>query len=199
VLQMAAEAPDFLMSSIVFQASGYYQRKANGHKKPLLAETDYDASLPVYVEFDAETGAAHYNTDLVEDGAATSSLFGTEANRRLFAVRAHEWLDQNPDIQKFITENPEKVQEFLLRLGLSKRKNMENFSWKKWLFGESDAEPDAEALAALRAELESAKSAIVALKADKDGLSTENAGLQASLQAPVAGTSLSRKPMPGLK
>lgn len=88
VLELAQEAPDFIMSSIVFKAGRYYQRKGNGHKKYIweYAETNPDGSPrwdswvwkdqalgKVYVEFGSK--GEHYYTDLVDDGAATDNLF----------------------------------------------------------------------------------------------------------------------------
>lgn len=91
VLELAQEAPDFIMSSIVFKAGRYYQRKANRQKKYIWEYAEHkpdgtpvwetwvwkDVSLgKVFVEF-GEQGE-HYYTDLVDDGAATDNLFHSE-------------------------------------------------------------------------------------------------------------------------
>lgn len=188
-LQMAAEAPDFFMSSIVFVGSGYYQRKGNNHKKPVLAEADYDAELPLFVEFDAEKGAAHFNTDLVEDGAATSSLFSTGANPHLFVSRVHEFLDENPEVFQFAQANPDRVQELLLRLGIAHttppapaHKKMSKFSLMKWLSGEpQEADPTPDDLTQLRSELSTVKDSLTALTAQVSDLTTERDALAAQV------------------
>ncbi len=185
-LQMAAEAPDFFMSSIVFLGSGYYQRKGNNHKKPVLEEADYDAELPLFVEFDAENGAAHFNTDLVADGAATSSLFSTGANPHLFVSRVHEFLDENPEVFQFAQANPDRVQELLLRLGIAHttpaQKKMSKFSLMKWLSGEpQEADPTPDDLTRLRSELSGVRESLAALKSQVDGLTTERAALTAKV------------------
>lgn len=165
VLSMAAERPDFIMSSIVFRGSGYYQRKANGHKVR-TSEWDYDPELgEVFVEFDADNGADHFYTDLVEAGAATESLFGTKANPDLFVSRAHQFLDDNPDLKRFIQQHPDKVAAFLARLGITvqhTKKMSKTTSLMDWLFGKSDdqPEPTAEELAALKTQLGDAKGQI---------------------------------------
>lgn len=116
VLRMAQEDPEFIMSSIVFRGSGYYQRKANGHKKSVMSEMDIDPDMgEVFVEFDAEAGAEHYYTDLVEAGAATDSLFSHDANPHLFLVQAENFLHDHPHLLEFIQTNPDKVRDFLSR------------------------------------------------------------------------------------
>lgn len=77
VLKMAQEDPGFIMSSIVFSSTGYFQKKANGQKKPIW---DYDEEGN-WMSYDSKLGAVyvtlgeHLFTDLVDDGAATSSMF----------------------------------------------------------------------------------------------------------------------------
>lgn len=193
ILKMAAEQPDFIMSSIVFQASGYYQKKANGHKVYINSEYDANPELgDVYVDFGAD--GEHYYTDLVEQGAATDSLFSTKVNPDFFVSRAHQWLDDNPDIRQFVKDNPQRVQFFLQRLGISvqqpQQKKMSKFSLTKWLFGEAqDAEPTADDLETLQTELSAAKTQMTALKTAKDALEhrvkefeTEVASLQANVE-----------------
>lgn len=174
VLKMASERPDFLMMSIVFRQGALYQKKANGHKVYIGNEYDADPDLgDVFVEFG--TDGQHFYTDLVEEGAATESLFGTQMNPDFFVSRAHRWLDENPDILDFVQKNPQRVQFFLMRLGISiqqpQQKKMSTFSIKKWLFGEEqDATPTAEDLDTLKAELSAAKEAYTALEAEKQAL-----------------------------
>jgi hypothetical protein len=129
VLKMAAEKPDHIMSSIVFQPGGYYQRELESRKKRKMKSSDmfhgrfdnYDESLgPVFVEL-----ADLYFTDLVEDGAATDNLFSTQFNSEKYAVQVAEFLRENPHLQSFLKENPDKVLDFLAKIGV------DHFSLKK--------------------------------------------------------------------
>lgn len=173
VMQMAQERPDFIMSSIVFVPSGYYQRKANGHKKKMESWDDYDETQPLYVDFDAEAGAQHHYTDLVEQGAATDSLFSHTANTHLLSVQVENWLNDNPNILNFLKQNPEAVAKWLSRAGYSINRKM-NFNLKKWLFGEDDAgQPTAEDVAQLRTALTEARDEIKSLRAERDEFKTK--------------------------
>lgn len=167
VLKMAAEQPDFIMSSIVFQASGYFQKKANGHKIYIGSEYDANPDLgEVFVEFGDK--GQHFYTDLVEQGAATDSLFSTKVNADFFVSRAHQWLDDNPDILAFVKQNPERVRFFLQRLDIfiqPQPKKMSKFSLIKWLMGESqEGEPSTDDLVELKAALEEAQNGVKALQ-----------------------------------
>ncbi|MBL7780681.1 MAG: hypothetical protein JNM22_05640 [Saprospiraceae bacterium] len=183
VLKMAQERPDFIMSSIVFRASAYYQYDNRG-KKVILDEyfSNYNPQEKVFVEFDDRKGAQHFYTDLVEAGAATENLFSTQANPDFLVSRAHLFLDDNPDILEFVKKHPEKVQGFLQRLGISipqpqQKKMSKKFSFAKWLSGEKqDAEPDADDMAALKDDLNGVKS-------EHTKLSEENEALQESVNA----------------
>lgn len=128
VLSMAKERPDFIMSSIVFVGSGYYQRKESGRKERLKLTYDdygdpvwinYDPELPVYVEFDEKNGAEHYYTDLVEAGAATDSLFSNRVNPHLYVSQADQFLEDHPHIKSFMQQHPDKVQAFLATVGVN--------------------------------------------------------------------------------
>lgn len=204
VLKMAEERPDFIMSSIVFEGSGEYQRKPNGNKHRLEYNTDmweggvYSNYNPdwgdVYVEFDEDLGAAHYYTDLVEAGAATDTLFGTKANPHLFVSKAHQFLDENPDVLQFVQSNPERMQAFLQRLGISlppqQKKMAKNTTLFGWLLNKEE-KPDTvtpEELDGLKTQLSEARTAHIALQADRDQLDTRVTALQAqvdTLQASV--------------
>ena len=184
VLQMAQEAPDFLMNSIVFKGSGFYQKKANGHRKTVDRDSEIDASLgPVFIDFDPENGASHHYTDMVEQGAATNNLFSTTANPHFFVSRLHEWLDFNPDILDFVKTNPKKVQAFLNRLGIDREQNkpntMSTFSLKAWLLGESDAAPNADELETLKTELSEAQRAASEMR---ENTRTELSNLKSELE-----------------
>lgn len=124
VMSMAKEDPDFIMSSIVFEGSGYYQREESGRKKRMKFDdfgypTNHDPDKEIYVEFDANAGAKHYYTDLVEQGAATDSLYSMSVNPHLFVSQAEQFLQDHPHILKFIAEHPDKVAQFFQRLGIN--------------------------------------------------------------------------------
>lgn len=170
VLSMAQEAPDFLMSSIVFKPGGYYQKKTNGHKVPVASEYDADPSLGnVYVEF-GEDGA-HYFTDLVEDGAATSSLFSSRMNPHLFVSQAETFLTDNPELQAFLTSNPDKVLAFLNTVGISIPAQT-NFKMNilEYLFGKKEDQEPSPEMAEMRLQFEEARTAVLALKSERDDL-----------------------------
>lgn len=201
VISMAQERPDMIMSSIVFRGSGEYQRKPNGHKHRLEPDpewygyTNYREEYgDIYVEFDEEKGAAHYYTDLVEQGAATDSLFSTRANPHLFVSRAHQFLDDNPDLLEFVKQHPDKVQAFLSRLGISisqpQQKKMSKFSLTEWLLGkQQDADPTPEDLETLKTELSAVRTQYTALQAEKDALENRVKNFESdvtALQATVA-------------
>lgn len=196
VLQMAAERPDFIMSSIVFKPAYYFQRKGNGNKKRLDSEFDYDSELgPVYVAFDETEGAAHYFTDLVEQGAATDNLFAANAfSPHLFVSQVHNFLAEHPHIQQFITEKPEKVVDFLHKIGIPVILKMEKNSPKTGtsagffatLFGPKE-EPSVEQrfaanLDALVSKVEALEAGNEALQSALKSLETDIAALKSDLQ-----------------
>lgn len=196
VLSMAAEAPDFIMSSIVFMGSGFYQKKKNGHKQPVASRYEMDPDLgPVYIEFDPENGAEHYYTDLVEQGAATENMFSNKVNPDFFVSRVHEWLDFHPEILDFAKQNPEKVQAFLKRIGIGDRDpqpqlKMSKFSLTDWLLGkDTEQEPGQDDLATIKTELETAKAAVIELRQERDAFEQKFKDAQAEaerLQAETA-------------
>jgi len=113
VLKMAQEAPDFMMCSIVFMLQMYFQRDAEGKKVKVEDEADPQMG-PVYVQL-----ADHYYTDLVEQGAATEKLFSAQFNPDNMAVRAAEWLSDNPAVIDLIEKTPAKALDFLTRVGIN--------------------------------------------------------------------------------
>ncbi len=195
VLQMAAERPDFIMSSIVFKPSGYFRRKANGHKVTIEDEYDNEglqpATGPIFVAFDEEAGAAHYFTDLVENGAATDNLFAANHfSPNLFVSQVHQFLADNPHIQQFIHANPEKVQTFLSRIGISFSPKMEQKESKPGFFAtlfggvkpEAPEQQFARSLDAMAANVEALQSSVTALKESADALKVRVAELAAALK-----------------
>lgn len=201
VLSMAEERPDFIMSSIVFQGSAYYQRTEDGKKKKLTFDEygyaqNYDPERgPVYVEFDAKKGAAHYYTDLVEAGAATDHLFSNAANPHLFVARLGSWLDDNPDIRIFVQEHPDQVQAFLDRVGFkpsttTPSPKMKNTNFLQKLFGGAATDEEvtlsATELKTLRDGLAAAETALAEMeqiKTDLAALKTEKADTDTALAA----------------
>lgn len=195
MLQMAQENPEFVMSSIVFQASGYYQKKANGHRVPLKGDPNPDMGN-VFVDFNAEAGAQHLYTDLVEEGAATVSLFSNQVNGHLFVAQADQFLYDHPELKQFIQANPEKITAFFGSLGISlspanpatKPKYNMAFNLFSWLSGESQAtEADLETI---RTDLSAAQNQVTALAAARVAaenrateLETGNTALQSAVGA----------------
>jgi hypothetical protein len=119
-LKMAQESPDFLMSSIVFSRKDLYQYNADGEKVILERDmegdfTNYDEKAGnIYIEMDK-----HFYTDIVEAGAATDSLFSEQFNEDKFGIRAVEFFEDNSDVLEFLKQSPEKVTEFLTKLGVT--------------------------------------------------------------------------------
>lgn len=201
ILKMAAESPDFLMSSIVFSAGGFYQRKPNGNKHILERDMDpfsYDEWAnyredwgDIFVSF----GSLHY-TDLVDDGAATDNLFSAEANPHLFVSQAEMFLSEHPHLLAFLKNNPEKTLAFLTRLGLELPTNHtpppSNMSKiMDFLFGADAEKPEGaeEQFDALQADFAAAKTRIETLQSERDDLTTRLADadvLATELQAQVA-------------
>jgi uncharacterized coiled-coil protein SlyX len=175
VLKMAEEQPDFIMSSIVFQSSGYYQIGEKGEKVRVWEydkEGNYISANPkqkIFVAFDEKDGAAHLYTDLVEQGAATDNLFSTKVNTHLFAAQVDEFLSEHPHLLEFIKQNPAAVQKWMQRAGYNVTAKMEKFSIMKWLKGESqNAEPDTTDMSELRTALTAAQTEIAQLRQERD-------------------------------
>lgn len=200
VIGMAEEAPDFIMSSIVFRPGRYYQKQKDGKKKYVYEYTkvrgedgeEYDKYVysddslgKVYIEFGAK--GEHYYTDLVESGAATDSLFSNTANPQLFVARLGEWLDENPDIRQFITTHPDKVQAFLDRIGFKTQptKPAHKMGFMEILFGKSPAAEDttltAQEIQQLRAGITKADEALAAADKKNQELAEELKSLKSGL------------------
>jgi hypothetical protein len=148
VLSMAQERPDFMMLSIVFSVKSYYQRTPNGNKHNLIVSTDpFEGDAfsnykeewgNIFVEF-----AEHYYTDLVEAGAATDSLFSTEANPHLFVSKALSWLDEHPELKSFAVAHPEKVIDFLAAIGVKHQPSKPfKMNLKELFFGKEEPAED---------------------------------------------------------
>lgn len=201
VLSMSEEAPDWIMSSIVFRPGRYYQRNKKDKSKKYVWEyvkvkdedgnealvwQSSDPKEKVFVEF-GERGA-HYFTDLVEDGAATESLFSTGANPHLFVSQVLEFLDSHPELKQFAQQHPEKVSDMLLRLGINpKPKPSLKMSLKEMLFGKEKPETDntlsPDDVAELRQKMTDAEAALSKAATDLQALQAEANQLKVALQA----------------
>lgn len=159
VIKMAQEAPDQIMSSIVFTPGRQYQKKNNNHKvyvNELIGDewVSQDENLgEVYIEMKA----LHF-CDLVEQGAATEALFSSAVNEHLFVVQGEKIAQSNPKLINFLKDNPEKLTAFLERIGIvievQKQESMSTIPNPVTLSIESLAKELADAKAEGRAELQ---------------------------------------------
>ena len=114
VTKAASEHPDFFGSSIVFRPGENYYYNSKGKK--VLAdywtakEAEDNEDGKVY-----ETITELLATDLVDEGAATDSLFSAASffNSESFAVKATQFLNENPQIFEFLEQNPQKIEPFI--------------------------------------------------------------------------------------
>lgn len=125
MFDMAEERPDFVMNSIVFRQGEYY-KIIKGKKK---TESDFDTP----VDFDAAEGDDKkvyvemkelLFSDIVEQGAATESLFSAQFNKEKFAVQVNEYLNENTEIDNFLKENPDKILTLLKQRGVHLQKGL---------------------------------------------------------------------------
>lgn len=118
MLSMAKEATDFVMSSIVFSEKALYQYDDEG-TRVIIERDDWGEFTAAYADKEVfvEFNQIHY-TDMVEAGAATNSLFSQQFNRDKFAVQAVEFVQDNPELHKFLKANPAKLVEFCKPLGI---------------------------------------------------------------------------------
>lgn len=188
VLKMAAEAPDFMMSSIVFRGSNYYQRNKKGEKVIIRNSWDADDSMgKVFIEFGDE--GQHYFTDLVDQGAATDNLFSAHSNPHLFVSQAQIFFGENPGILEFVKNNPAKLLEFLTKIGVDlpaaeHKSTFKMSGLKDFLFGKKNEAPegvDADEIQKFKAELETVKGDIANLQAEKSAADAKVASLTTDL------------------
>lgn len=204
MLRMAEEAPDFVMQSIVFRPGRYYQKAKDGKKKYVYEYTKvkgddgetYDEWVSadpalgnVYIEF-GDRGQ-HFYTDTVEAGAATDSLFSTEANPHLLVSKALSWLDEHPELKEFALLHPEKVQDFLRSLGIETPKHQPRktltMTLKELLFGKDKPAEDValtpEEVEQLRQKLTDAEKALSTATASLKTAEDSVASLQKEVEA----------------
>lgn len=192
VLSMAEEMPTFIMSSIVFKPGRYYQKFNDGSKRycweyqKVKDSEGYeynkwiseDPTLGnVYVEFGKK--GEHYFTDLVEEGAATDSLFSAQFNSDKFAVQASEFFREHPHLIEFLQKNPARVLDFFKKIGVDSFQTKPKISpmqslkdaLLKWAKGDEDDEFFKKQLAAADTEL-------TALRAEKATWASQKSDLE---------------------
>lgn len=122
MLSMAGEDPSAIMCSIVFSIKSFYQRNEENEKFEIEWKSDgwdgqwvskdkkntFDPNDKIYVSLKELMFC-----DIVDEGAATESLLSAQFNSDKFAVVATEFLNENPKIDQFIKDNPQKLMEFL--------------------------------------------------------------------------------------
>jgi len=122
MLSMAKEDPQAIMCSIVFTIGQFYQRSKKGEKYTIKRVSDgwdsywesedkehkYDPKGKIYVSLKELMFC-----DIVDEGAATDKLFSAQFNSDKFSVIATEFLNEYPQIDSFIQQNPEKLISFL--------------------------------------------------------------------------------------
>jgi hypothetical protein len=117
VLQKAAEDPDAIMMSIVFQPGEMYFYDEAGKKVSFEwgndAHYDIIAAKPESERVLYETVVDWSYTDFVHDGANTNNLFRNFKGEPLMAATVFDFLDANPDVLDFMVQNREKTEQFL--------------------------------------------------------------------------------------
>lgn len=114
LLSMAQEDPAAIMCSIVFSINEYYQYDEDGKKVRVYYYTDKGEWVSANRKIKTYVSLKDFMfTDLVDEGAATDKLFSAGLNADKFAVMATELLNENPAIDQFVKEHPQKLVEFL--------------------------------------------------------------------------------------
>ena len=124
MISQAAEDPEAIMCSIVFKPLYEYQYDDNNKRVNIWycdqkgnwsrcrnqngEVTYYNPNKELYVQMDEI-----YFCDIVDQGAATDKLFSANFNSDKFSVIATEFLNENPNIDDFIRDKPDKLFEFL--------------------------------------------------------------------------------------
>ncbi len=122
MLSMAKEDPSAIMCSIVFKIASFYQRDPEGNKYDIeYKREDYSGfwvSKDSKYKFDPD-GKIYVSLkelmfcDIVDQGAATDKLFSAQFNAEHFSVIATDFLNENPAIDAFLQERPDKLIEFI--------------------------------------------------------------------------------------
>lgn len=198
VLTLARTSPDQFGASIVFRVgTQYYRRADNGEKisqqeywrdEVKLDELEIDPNYPT----DPKTYVSIktlYGTDLVDEPAANETgLFSTQFTTHLFASRATEFLNENPDIAEWLVSNQEKLSAFVAKYAANR--NQPNTIMDPQLQEELQAKIDAAdtALAAEKTLATELQSKVTELQAKQIELETKIAELSktpaVNMQAP---------------
>lgn len=112
VLELASSSPISFGLSIVFKSKELYQYDSEG-KKVVIEEdgSNYNSQEKLYISIDSLFGC-----DLVDAGAATSSLFESKLfNNHSYAVKLSNFLDENQELYEFVSNNPEVIEKFISR------------------------------------------------------------------------------------
>jgi hypothetical protein len=127
VLQKAAEDPDAIMMSIVFQPGPLYFFDAEGNKVTFEigndAHFDTIAAKPEAERVLYETVIDWNYTDFVHDGANTNNLFRNFKGEPMMAATVFDFLDSNPEVFQFMVSNREKTEEFIRKYEAARSKN----------------------------------------------------------------------------
>lgn len=123
VVGMAQNNPDMFGASIEFNRDYLYFYDDKGEKVQGYSPDD----RPTYITIQDLLAA-----DIVDSPAANEEgLFSSnQFNSKLFAVRATDFLDQNPDIWKFVESHPDKFKPFLDKYAAYKQKQSIKMSKK---------------------------------------------------------------------
>lgn len=126
VLEKAAEDPDAIMMSIVFQPGPLYFLDENGNRVNFEMGNDahFDA-LAAKPETDRvlyETVIDWNYTDFVHDGANTNNLFRNFKGEPMMAATVFDFLDSNPDVFEFMISNREKTEQFIRKYEAARSK-----------------------------------------------------------------------------
>lgn len=119
IFDMAEERPEHIMNSIVFIDGGAFQIDDEGNEVD-LEEDDWWGYETKFKDREVfiRLGSLE-KSDLVEDGAATESLFSKGLNNHLFASTADQFLEENPALLKYLQKNPASIFEYAKKKGIS--------------------------------------------------------------------------------
>jgi hypothetical protein len=116
IMDMALEAPDALMMSIVFYPDALYFINAEGERENFEWKEEQIAYFESILEEDRvlyETCRDWLFTDFVDQGANTLDMFrGTSGE---LASRVTTFLDENPEVLRAIVSDPKVIGQFIER------------------------------------------------------------------------------------
>lgn len=120
IFDMAEERPEHIMNSIVFRDGGAFQIDDEGNEVDLEEDEEWWGYKTKFDDREVfiRLGSLE-KSDLVEDGAATESLFSKGLNNHLFAATADQFLEENPELLKYLQKNPASIFEYAKKKGIS--------------------------------------------------------------------------------